>query len=252
MLARLGGAFDQQETLVRQLKALLEQQKRFTADASHELKTPLAVAKVHTGVLLQSEPIQGEQRESVEDIDRALDRMSRLVQDLLILARHDAGQLGRNATDLFVRDILEQARCHLAHPGVRPVRIDVADPCLSVFGNEAEIVRVFSNLFENAIHHTPAGGEIRAAAQPDGDNVVICVSDTGVGIAPEHIPHLGERFYRVDAARSRPDGGAGLGLSICKSIIEEHRGAISFESTVGAGTTVTVTLPRACGAPEDA
>lgn len=246
MLARLGGAFDEQ-------RALLEQQKRFTADASHELKTPLAVAKVHADLLLQPGATSGEARESAQDIRRALDRMGRLVGDLLVLARHDAGTWGqlRGATDVMVRDVLEQARCDvLARAGDRPpVRVLVPDACMTVHGSEPDLVRLFSNLLDNALRHTPPEGEVRAAAHEENEAVVVTVSDTGIGIAPEHLPHLGERFYRVDAARARPDSsgpeaGSGLGLAICRGIVEAHGGAIRFESAVGRGTTVTVTLPR--------
>jgi signal transduction histidine kinase len=243
MLARLEAGFARQQSLVCQLALLLEQQKRFTADASHELKTPLSIAKVHLS-LLRDAPVTGDGfQESIMDIEQAVDRMGRLVQDLLFLAQHDAGQSLRSMTELPVTDVLNQARRNVYDPAGKRIVIEVSDPELTVYGDEDEIVRVFSNLFENAVHHTPRDGEIRATALRQEDTVFICVSDTGVGIAPEHIPHLGERFYRVDTSRARAGGGAGLGLSICKSIIDRHHGTITFESIVGKGTTVTVVLP---------
>jgi len=245
MLARLQAAFAQKEELVRQLEALVEQQRRFTGDASHELRTPLTIVKANTSLLLRSQPTEAEYREATEDIDRAADRMTRLVQDLLLLTRSDGGQLGRNAVVLSVAEVLEQAAQGARKPDAAPIYLEVAEPSPSVRGNPDEIVRLFANLLENAVRYTPAEGEIRVTARSEGENVVIRVRDTGIGIAAEHLPHLCERFYRVDAARSRPDGGTGLGLAICKSIVEAHRGTLRIESAVGKGTTVSVTLPRA-------
>ena len=111
-----------------------------------------------------------------------------------------------------------------------------------MYGNEEELVRLFANLLQNAARATPTEGTIAVSARRQGPDVIVTVADTGVGIAPEHLAHLGERFYRVDPARARRDGGSGLGLSICRSIAEAHGGTLAFASTPGAGTTVTVTL----------
>ncbi|HLJ54317.1 MAG TPA: HAMP domain-containing sensor histidine kinase, partial [Chthonomonadaceae bacterium] len=245
MLGRLEGAFSKQRALVAQLEALLAEQKRFTADASHELKTPLAVAKVHAGLLLQDSdagPSAHEVRESAEAVNDAVDRMTRLVQDLLLLAQADAAP-PKPHTSLIVRDILSQARA-LQSPNPRPrVRIDAGDPSITVMGCEDELVRVFANLLANARRHTPPEGEIRVCAERRGDQIVVRVADIGEGIAPEHLPRLGDRFYRIDTARGRDQGGAGLGLSICRSLLERHGGNMRFDSVLGEGTTVTVTLP---------
>jgi signal transduction histidine kinase len=245
MLARLESAFLQKEELVLQLKDLVEQQRRFTADASHELRTPLTIIKANTSLALRGHPTEADYREAVEEIDRAADTMNRLVHDLLLLARSDGGQLGRNAVALSVAEVLEQADANVRARCPAPICPDVPDPALAVMGNPDEIVRLFTNLLENAAHHTPREGRITLAARSEQDCVQITVTDTGVGIAPEHLPHLGERFYRVDPSRSRPDGGAGLGLSICKSIVAAHGGTLTIESVVGKGTSVCVTLPRA-------
>lgn len=117
------------------------------------------------------------------------------------------------------------------------------DETLSVRGDFDELTRLFSNLLDNAARHTPAEGEIVVTACRDGNSVVVTVADTGIGIAPEHLAHLGERFYRVDDARARTAGGTGLGLSICRGIVEAYGGTLTFASELGIGTAVTVVLP---------
>ncbi|MCW3052869.1 MAG: sensor histidine kinase [Chthonomonadales bacterium] len=245
MLSRLEGSFTEQRALVSQLERLLEEQKRFTADASHELKTPLSVAKVHAGLLLHTGLTEQEYRESAHAIDDATDRMSRLVQDLLLLAQADAGRVNQRSTVLVVQDLLYQAR-HL-QSGTAGASILIAEDnaTLTVEGDEDKLVRVFANLLSNARQHTPEAGEIHVSSAEENAQVLVHISDTGEGIAPEHLPHLGDRFYRVDSARGRPQGGAGLGLSICKSIVEQHGGSLAFKSAVGQGTTAIVTLPAA-------
>jgi signal transduction histidine kinase len=113
-----------------------------------------------------------------------------------------------------------------------------------VSGSGSELTRLFTNLLENAVRHTPCEGTVTVSARVDERSVTVTVSDTGEGIAPEHLPHLGERFYRVDAARSTGTGGTGLGLAICRSIVEAHGGGMTIESTVGEGTMVYIRLLR--------
>ena len=245
MLGRLETTFAQRAALVAQLEDLIEQQRRFTGDASHELRTPLTVIKANTSLLLPTEPTPAEWREAMEDIDRAASSMTRLVHDLLLLTRSDGGQLGRNAAALPVAELLTRAAQNVGKAGGAAIRVEAGDPSLALCGNPDEISRLITNLLENAVRHTPEDGSIRLTAQNIGANVQIQVIDTGVGIAPEHLPHLCERFYRVDAARSRPDGGTGLGLAIGKSIVEAHGGTLHFTSTLDKGTTVTIILPRA-------
>jgi signal transduction histidine kinase len=118
-------------------------------------------------------------------------------------------------------------------------------------GNEWELVRLFRNLMDNAVSYSPAEKPVRVTARRDASFVVVSVSDEGSGIAPEHLTHLGERFYRADESRARPTGGTGLGLSICKSIVNAHGGRLRFESCVGVGTVVTVELPAFPGCVRD-
>ena len=237
LLGRLETAFGRQQRLI-------EQQRRFTADASHELKTPLTIIQGNTSLALSGHPDLADYHSAMGEIGMAAETMSRLVRDLILLAQSDAGRLGQGRIELLLREVLERAVARVPRPEAA-VCLTLGDEALSAPGNEEELVRLFTNLLTNAARHTPAGGRISLTARREGDRVVVAVADTGDGIAPEHLPHLGERFYRVDSARARLDGGTGLGLSIARSIAEAHGGSLSFASTLGRGTTVTVTLPGA-------
>ncbi len=235
MLGRLEEAF------VRLTQAY-EQQQRFTADASHELRTPLTTIKANTSLALLA-PHSDTDRRALEAIDKAADRTIRLVQDLLLLARADAGEMRLSSSPLRVQDLL--AEVQEAAPASGPkVVVDVAEPALTLFGDAEALGRLLGNLVANAARHTPPEGWITLRGFAAGERVLLQVADTGEGIAPEHLAHLGERFYRVDAARSGAQGGTGLGLAICRSIAEAHGGVLTLESVVGQGTTATVRLPE--------
>jgi signal transduction histidine kinase len=238
MLERLDTAFAAQTRL-------LEQQRQFIANASHELKTPLAVIKANTSLTLSSPPDRDECLAALEDIDSAAGSMTHLVQDLLLLARADEGQLARQPMELLLREPLLAAIARVRRADRAPISLHLAEETLTVRGCPDELTRLFSNLLENAARHTPPDGAITLTAGRGEGKVCIEVTDTGCGIAPEHLPHLGERFYRIDTGRARTEGGSGLGLSICKRIVEAHGGSIAFESIAGQGTTVRVLLPAA-------
>lgn len=244
MLTRLQKSFDEQRRLIEQQKKFIDQQKRFTADASHELKTPLAIIKANTSLALSGSPTAEECLVAIREIDEAASAMTRLTQDLLILARSDAGRLGQNREKLPVINLFQNALHRVSVKEGASVQIHIEPDGLCVEGNEEELTRVLVNLIENAQRYTPPEGSITLSAYPEGDRVHLEVRDTGIGIAPEHLPHLGERFYRVDTSRTRPSGGTGLGLSICKSIIEAHHGTLRIESAPGEGTVVKMNLRR--------
>lgn len=241
LLGRLEDAFGHQARL-------MAQQRRFTGDASHELKTPLTIIQGNASLALGGTQTADQYRSTLAEIDAAAGTMARLVGDLLLLARSDDGHLGRTRIELLVREVLERAARRGSRAHTAPIRLDIPDSELSVTGSEDELVRLFANLLDNAARHTPPDGRITVSACRDQNTVVVTVADTGEGIAARHLPHLGERFYRVDEARARADGGTGLGLSICRGIAEAHGGALAFESTPGQGTTVRVTLPLAAPA----
>jgi heavy metal sensor kinase len=228
MLARLEEAFDRQ--------------RRFTADASHELRTPLSIIKANTGLALEHPWPENRYREFLAAIDAAAGRQSRIVEELLFLARSDAGRLARDVGPVCLIEALEEAAEAVSRPDRPCIRLEPIDPALMAPGSGSELTRLFTNLLENAARHTPPEGTITASAMVDATTVTVTVTDTGEGIAPEHLPHLGERFYRVDAARSAGTGGAGLGLAICRSITEAHGGRMTIESKLGEGTTVRIQL----------
>jgi signal transduction histidine kinase len=245
MLNRLELAFEEQQALIIRLQEFIETQKRFTADASHELRTPLTIIKANTSLALSGTPTVEDYHQSIQEIDGAAGSMSHLVQDLLLLARADDGQLGRDRIVLPLQEVLKRAVSNVSHRKGAAITLNSPEESISIPGNEDELVRLFTNLLENALRYTPPDGHIRIIARREGEEALIEVADTGVGIAEEHLAHLGERFYRVSESRTRPDGGSGLGLSICKGIVEAHRGSMLFESKEGEGTTVSVTLPVA-------
>ena len=236
MLARLEGAF-------RKLTVAYEQERRFTADASHELRTPLTVIKAHTSLALDGEPTGAEYRESMEAIDLAVDQTNRLVQSLLLLARSDAGRLSLCLAPVSLPEIGSRAAQIVGKGAEATIRICTPESVPPIEGDAEALLQVFTNLLTNAVRHTPPGGEITLTLAGDDSGVVVTVADKGEGIAAEHLPHLFERFYRVESSRSRGKGGTGLGLAICREIVQAHGGSIAIESVVGHGTTVRVTLP---------
>ena len=244
MLGRLELAFTR-------LGQALEQQRRFTADASHELRTPLTIIKANTSLALEEERSNAEYRRALEAADRAADATNRIVQDLLLLARGDAGQLRMELRPLHINEVLERAVEAFESFSTAPIAREWTEPSLLVPGDSHHLLRLFSNLLENAVRHTPPTGRITVTAGAEGDSAVVRITDTGEGIPPEHLPHVCERFYRVDAARARRHGGTGLGLAICQSIAEAHHGSLAIESVVGLGTTVIVRLPGPVIPPSD-
>ncbi len=248
MIDRIELTVVQEREAKQALEALLERQKRFTADASHELKTPIAVIKAHAGLLKTEQGLTDDARESIESIDESSDRMTRLVKNLLLLARLDSRtpatvpqfKVDVNETLLKAVDAAQKST------GTLPIPIETnLDPNLAVMGSQDDLLRLFQNLIENALKYgsTPASGPIQISGQVEGGNVVVIVRDHGPGIAAEHVPHLFERFYRVDKSRSTETGGTGLGLSISHEIVRSHGGELSVESEIGKGTAFRVSLP---------
>ncbi len=250
----IGDAAGELQVLARSFNELLsrldqsfESMRRFVADASHELRTPVAVIRGEADVALAQDRPASEYRESLAIILDESRRLSRLVEDLLNLARADAGHVRLQVREFYFNDLLSDAcRSVQALAASRGVRLDCRCAADVPFRGDEELLRrLVVNLLDNAIRYTPDGGQVSASLEADGRDLRIRVSDTGVGIAPEEAPHVFERFYRVDKARSREDGGFGLGLSIVKWIAESHNGAVELASRPEAGSVFTVTLPRA-------
>ena len=237
MLARLEEGFRLEQATTRRLAATVEQQRRFTADASHELKTPLSTIKAFVGLL---HPRTEDDRESVGAIRDAADRMRGLVDDLLTLARADGGSLVSKAAPVDLATIVGAAVMAVSP---YPVEVRGTATPLVVSGNGEALTRLFINLLDNARKY--AGGPVAVHLAKRGDTAEVAVIDRGVGIAPEHLPRLFDRFYRPDESRTSETGGTGLGLAICREIAGAHGGSIEVTSRVGEGTTFIVVLPLA-------
>jgi two-component system, OmpR family, sensor kinase len=225
------------------LEAAFEQQKQFASDAAHELRTPVSVILTQTQTTLKRDREAKDYKETVEACQRAAMRMKKLISALLELARLDAGQeqmkrlpfdFARTVTDCveLIRPLAGEHQVEI-HPEITPVEI-VGDP--------GRLARVVTNLLTNAIQYNHGGGEVRVKLHSQDGFAVLQVSDNGVGISPEDLSRIFERFYRAD--KSRTGANAGLGLSISKAIVESHGGEIKAVSVEGGGATFTVRLPR--------
>jgi signal transduction histidine kinase len=224
-----------------------ERQQRFIASASHELRAPLTLIRASAEVALRDlPPDESDQRALLHDVLAESDHMRRLVDDLLTLTRLDSGQLTLTKETVDLTALLASIQRQAARLGEqRGVAVELADVGGLVQADTERLQQVVLIALDNALRYTPAGGRITLAATPMERTVQIRVADTGCGIAPEHLPHIFERFYRADPARGRENGNAGLGLSIAKGLVEAMGGRIAVESTVGVGTTVVISLPRA-------
>ncbi|ADU50887.1 integral membrane sensor signal transduction histidine kinase [Thermaerobacter marianensis DSM 12885] len=239
-LAMLAATFNE---MLESIETAYRLQQRFVSDASHELRAPLTAILGNLDLLRRRPDLPPEeQAQALEEARREAERLSRLVADLLALARADAGvPLVRKAVDVdaVVLDAFQEARRlakgqQLVLDPLEPVRIQ---------GDADRIKQLLLILLDNAIKYTPAGGRIVLGLQDAGGDAVLTVADTGVGIPAADLPHVFERFYRADPARSRDPGGTGLGLPIARWIVEQHGGSIAIDSAPGQGTTVTVRLP---------
>ncbi|WP_234554849.1 sensor histidine kinase [Thermus caliditerrae] len=242
---------DEVAALVRALNGMLsrmqkafEAQTRFLQDASHELRTPLTAILGHVGYLLRRTPLTEAQKESLEVVKREAERMGKLVSDLLELSQ--SGTWRMEPVPVRVLDLLEEVREEFGKSFEGKIEVE-ASPELWVQGDPDRLHQVLANLLSNAIKAKAQHIWLRAFDL--GEKVVVRVEDDGEGIPKEHLPHLFERFYRVDKARDRERGGSGLGLAIVKAILEAHGGEIWVESEVGQGTAFSFALPSAAPPP---
>jgi len=231
--------------MIAGLERSFKQIRQFTSDASHELKTPLTVMRGEIEVALRGELTKEEANEVLLSTLEEIDRMSSIVQKLLTLARADdeRGEAALNPVriDIVLADSLRLLEKVAAKKGVS---IELASTeALTVVADELRLSQVIANLIDNSIKYTPKEGSVKVLLAAGYDLAILKVIDTGVGIADEDLPHLFDRFYRVDKARTREMGGVGLGLSICKEIVESFGGAIEVESELGKGTIFTVRFP---------
>jgi signal transduction histidine kinase len=232
--------------MIGRLDQAFQRVTQFTADASHELRTPLALMRTTAELALRGKQPEKEYREALEQILSELERTSQLVENLLLIARADSGGIQVRTSDVDLTQAVREA-CLQAAPLFQAKHIkfesDLPDRPIAVQGDVQALRRLFLILIDNAVKYTPPEGSVTVSACETNNIAVVTVADTGIGIPPENLPHIFERFYRVDKARSREQGGAGLGLSIGRWIVEAHNGKILAESQVGEGSTFRVELP---------
>jgi heavy metal sensor kinase len=238
--------------LLGRLDESLSQQRRFMADASHELRTPLSVMQTATGVTLeQAHRSESEYRDALKVIDEQARRLTRIVADMFTLARADAARRAIDVNNFSLDELVWECARAAEILGTRnEVMIKVGSLSAGTFkGDEGLLRQMILNLLDNAIKHTPAGGEVQVSLESNESQHQVIVADSGAGIPPEAQAHIFERFYRVDKSRSRAEasefaGGAGLGLSIAKWIAESHGGRVELKSSDSTGSIFVASFPH--------
>ena len=238
----LADSFNQ---MLDRLDQSFKQIRQFTADASHELRTPVTILMGETELAVNNLLDYEECKAALTSRREELERMARIIDDLLALSQFDFRERTLQSkpldfTDLVI-EVCEQQRNQARVKGVELELIDTVP--VTIEGDSSRLRQMVRNILDNAIKYTPNGGKVTVELQPSDDRMcVLRVSDTGIGIPESSMPHIFDRFYRVDKARTREEGGSGLGLSIVKEIAEAHGGRIGVQSQVGAGTILTVVL----------
>jgi heavy metal sensor kinase len=241
-IGSLASTFDK---MLERLQSSFERERRFTVDSAHELRTPLTVLKGQIEVALNRRRDPAAYEKILRELSTQVERLIRLSNGLLFLSRSDQRQLSFEPVELDLCEWIEILVEHL-EPLAREKALEISTKIpadLTVYGDSDHLIRLFLNIFENALKYTPMGGQITITALKAPEEIQIMIHNTGPGIAQEHLSHLFERFYRVEADRSSQTGGTGLGLAIAREIVRIHRGDIEVQSEPGQGMTVTVYLP---------
>lgn len=231
--------------MIGRLEMAFSRQRRFVADASHELRTPVAAICSMTDVALTQNASLEEYAAVLRDVNADAERLGHLIRDLLNLARIDEDQTAFEQEPVQLeRAVIETAAVAEPLATERGITLEVqANEPVTILGDEARLIQIVMNLLDNAITSTNVGGKVTLNVEAKNRNAYLIIRDTGIGIAPEHMEHIFERFYRVDTARSRHAGGSGLGLAIVERLVRLHRGTVTVESQLGQGSTFTVILP---------
>jgi heavy metal sensor kinase len=244
-LARLSATLND---MIARLESSFRRISQFTADASHELRTPLAVMRTTAEVALRARADDAERTAALEQIVAEVGRTSYLVENLLQLAKADSGneRLAKGQVDVvaLAREAATEIEVLAKTKGIR-IASELPNGAVHVHGDSRALRQLLLILLDNAVKYTPAGGRIEIAIADTDAHASLSVRDTGIGIPAEDVPHIFDRFYRVDRARSRAQGGAGLGLAIGRWIAEAHGGGIFVESELERGSVFSVRLPAA-------
>ncbi|GAB4431081.1 MAG: ATP-binding protein [bacterium] len=232
--------------MIARLEKSFEQIKQFSGDASHELRTPLTIIKGEVELALRSERSKEEYQEILASILEEIERMTNIVENLLLLAKSEAGDILIDKKPINIREIIlglcDQLEMYAENKNVKLIYEELQDGVVN--GDMLRLRQVFTNLIVNAIKYNVEGGKVVVKVVDSPNGVLTVVEDTGIGIKREEIPKIFDRFYRSDKSRTRSEGGAGLGLSICKSIVEAHGGYIDVESEFGRGSKFSVWIPK--------
>jgi two-component system, OmpR family, phosphate regulon sensor histidine kinase PhoR len=229
------------------LKRADEMRRDFVANVSHELRTPLSILRGYIETMLDDPTMsRGETTRILEVMDQHSKRLGLLANDLLTLAHLESGSSSLHLSEIdllrFLSDLVRDWRKKFLTKNLEAV-VDVAENCSTIHADEERLREIFDNLLDNALKYSGKGGAIRLAATDRDKEIILSVSDSGVGIGQDDLPRIFERFYRADKARSRELGGTGLGLSIVKHIAQLHGGRVEAESELGKGTTIRIILP---------
>lgn len=234
-------------TMLDRLESGVKRIRQFSGDASHELRTPLTILRGETEVGLRWAKTTEEMRNILQSNMEEIERMGRIIEDLLTLAKSEAGELPLSIREISLSDLLQELYMQ-GRTLAEPKNIDVTlghkvNSEILIRGDDLRLRQLFLNLISNAIRYTQDNGTVTIDVERQDTRVIIKVSDNGIGIPPKHLPHIFERFYRTDEARNRSTGGTGLGLAIVKWVADAHNGIIQVTSTPDVGSTFSISLP---------
>lgn len=241
-LGQLAGSFNQMAASLEQTEAM---RRELIGNVAHELRTPLSTIKGYMEGLMDG--VLPPEPTTYQQVYREADRLQRLVSDLQELSRVESGtfELNRQSVNLaeLINHTATRLRPQFEEKGIR-LNLEIPSDLPQIHGDEDRISQVLINLIGNALQYTPTGGTVTVAAEIHPQELSVTITDTGIGLAPEHLPHLFTRFYRVDKSRSRAGGGSGIGLTITKHLIEAHGGRLRAKSNgVGRGSAFSFSLP---------
>lgn len=233
--------------MLERLEKSFRRIRQFSGDASHELRTPLTILRGETEVALRWAKTTDEFRDMLRSNMEEIDRMERIIESLLTLAKSEVGELTLEMKQLSLSDLVQELYLQSSILcETKRIRLEMdlqVEAEIRIRGDELRLRQMFLNLISNAIKYTPEEGTLKIAMAQDGEYAVVDIIDSGIGMEAEHLTHIFDRFYRVDKARNRMDGGTGLGLAIVKWIAEAHGGGITVTSEVGKGSAFSVRLP---------